>query len=100
MTGIEDEHIIRRAIVACKDKDGRFEIANVVNMLVMDPEEVNKVRVSNNWRSHIQKLFKQIIHQFKITELCNKCVFKALLSLWSEITNYGMINGCSISKVD
>lgn len=50
MTGIEDEHIIRRAIVACKDKDGRFEIANVVNMLVMDPEEVNKVRVSNNWR--------------------------------------------------
>ncbi|KAL5020489.1 hypothetical protein ScPMuIL_003381 [Solemya velum] len=36
ITGVEDEHVISEAIDACKDKNGKYEISSVVDMLVTD----------------------------------------------------------------
>ncbi|XP_060064125.1 ubiquitin carboxyl-terminal hydrolase 25-like isoform X1 [Ylistrum balloti] len=36
ITGVDDERVIRRAITACQDRDGKYEIENVVTMLLAD----------------------------------------------------------------
>lgn len=40
ITGIHDEKMIKRAIDACLDENGKFDIENVVSMLVAEDSQV------------------------------------------------------------
>lgn len=54
ITGIHDEKVIKRAIDACQDENGQFNVENVVAMLVAEDSQVTnsppkKVKYLNNY---------------------------------------------------
>ena len=67
ITGIHDEKVIKRAITACQDENGKFDIENVVAMLVAEDSHVNNSpskKVTVTYMYIVMQIFHNLIWHF------------------------------------
>ena len=60
ITGITDKTIIHEAIKACQNKEGKYEVAEVVSMLISDESPQSKAKPGTNKKVSLQ--LKNISH--------------------------------------